>query len=144
VKCQALRPSPRSKAAKESQFDDAAFPRVALRQVAQRLVECHQIHGALARYDSCLIKRQQVLASALCRLMPSRVLHQDLPHQLRGDAEEVGSVLPLNSRLVDELQVDLIDQGGAGQSVVKTLASQRAPGGSPEFTVDNRKEFRER
>ena len=76
--------------------------------------------------------------------MPPRVLHQDLPHQLRGDAEEVGSILPLDSRLVDELQIDLIDQGGGGQRVVGTLASQRAPGGSPEFTVDNGKKFGER
>ena len=72
------------------------------------------------------------------------VLHEDLPHQVRGDAEKVGSILPSNCRLVDELQIDLIDQGGAGQRVVRTLAPQGAPGDSPEFTVNNGKEFRER
>src|SRR5262245_28955832 len=75
--------------------------------------------------------------------MPPRVLHQDLAHQIRGDAEEVGSILPLDTGLVDELQVYLIDQGGARQRVVRTLVSQRAPGDPPEFTVHNWKKVRE-
>lgn len=62
------------------------------------------------------------VASAMSRAqMLARMVDQNAAHDLRSDAKEVGSILPLDV-LIDKLQIGLIHQRGCLQGVVFALA----------------------
>jgi hypothetical protein len=77
-------------------------------------------------------------------LVRARVIHQNAPDHLRGDAEEVRAVLPLDTALVDQAQIGFMHQGGRLQGVVGPLAPQIPRGKAAEFIVDNGRELLER
>ena len=56
--------------------------------------------------------------------MLARVVDQDAPHHLRGDAEEVRATLPGDAILAGEPEVRLVDQGGGLQRVVRPFAAK--------------------
>ena len=51
-------------------------------------------------------------------------IHQDVPHDLGGEAEELRPVLPLHVGLVHELQVGLVYEGVRLQGVARTLPAE--------------------
>jgi hypothetical protein len=53
--------------------------------------------------------------------MPGMV-HQNAPHHLRGDAEELRPVLPAHSPLTDQPEVRLMDERGALERMAGRLA----------------------
>ncbi len=57
------------------------------------------------------------------------MIDQNVPHQLRGHAEKVSTVLPLRRFLANQPKVRLVNQGGALEGVVGTFAA--ANGGVP-------------
>ena len=61
-------------------------------------------------------------ARLLGRVPRPRVIDQDPPHLMRRDRKELHAVLPADPPLIDELQVDLVDQRGRRQRMVRTLA----------------------
>ena len=61
-------------------------------------------------------------------------------HHLRGDAEEVRAILPLNPGLIDHPEVSFMDQGGGLESVAAALAVQVATGEPPQFPIDHREQ----
>ena len=68
------------------------------------------------------------------------MINQDLPHQARGHAEEMGAVLPCHILPVDQSKVDLVDEGGGLKGMVRALATEIAPGEAREFCGDQRRE----
>ena len=52
---------------------------------------------------------------------PARVVGQDAPHHLRGDAEEVCAVLPVDVALADQAQERFVDE---------VVSLERLPGAS--------------
>ena len=86
----------------------------------------------------------QAPAPRLAALPVARVIHQDAPDQLRGHAEEMGAVLPVDAALVDQPQVGFVHQGGGLQGVVGPFAPQVPAGQALEFAVDQRREALER
>jgi hypothetical protein len=52
------------------------------------------------------------------------MVHEDVPHRARRDAEEVSAILPANSLLVDKANESLIDEGGGLQRRVSRPAIQ--------------------
>ena len=69
------------------------------------------------------------------------VIHQNAADHLRGDAEEMGAVLPPDVVLADQLQIGLVNQGGALQGVARPLLPQVAAGQAAQFVVDQGGEF---
>jgi hypothetical protein len=79
-----------------------------------------------------------VRAAPLRRLILACVVNQYAAHQVRGDPEEVGAVLPLDVVLVDQAQEDFVDEGGGLQRVVVPLAPDVIAGQPPQFFVNQR------
>src|SRR5215208_5462717 len=97
-------------AAEVAKLDDACLARVEACEFLECLVERNDLRllprGRLRR----LIERDLARgATALLAAAPPRVVNQDAAHCLRGDAEEVCPVLPLDVFVPDEPQVGLVD-----------------------------------
>ena len=69
---------------------------------------------------------------------PTSALHQNLPHQLRTDGDEMLAVLERACALFFEPQIGLVDKGGTLQGVVGTFFSQVTMRDSPQLVVDTR------
>ena len=65
------------------------------------------------------------------QVVPPCMVHQNPPHQLRGNREEVCAILPAHALVVDEAQVSFIDQGGCLQGVAGTLPAHVVLGQTP-------------
>src|SRR5689334_6307585 len=71
--------------------------------------------------------------------MTARVIHQNLPHELRCHGEEVGTILPLWEVLRDHAHIGFIDQGSALQCVAGTFSLQIMTRDAAQFVVNQRK-----
>ena len=69
--------------------------------------------------------------------MRAGMIHQNLPHQARGNREELRAVLPSHAAQVDEAQVRLVDEGGRSQRVVGPLRAQSPARDSTQILVHN-------
>ncbi len=60
-------------------------------------------------------------AASFCGLPPSRMVHQDAPHQLARQGKEVGAILPMHMSLINQSQVSFVDQSRSLQGVTTIL-----------------------
>ena len=72
--------------------------------------------------------------------MLARVVDQDAPHHLRGDAEELRATLPGDAILSCQPEVRFVDQRGGLQRVVRPFAAKVRRGSPSQFTVDEREQ----
>jgi hypothetical protein len=127
--------------AEKFQLHDLALAWVRLREGLQRVVQSEEIGGALRLKVLRLLEVDLLeLAAALERVMRSRVLDQNLPHEARGDAAEVRPAFPAHLRLVHELQVSFVHQRRRLQRVVRPFASEVAAREAPQLGVNDRHE----
>ena len=68
-------------------------------------------------------------------LSPPRMVDQDAPHHLGGDAEKVGAALPIDV-LIDEPEVALVDERGRLQCVIVPLPTEIACSAGPQVSVN--------
>ena len=73
----------------------------------------------------------------------ARMINQDLSHQTRGHAEEMGAVLPRRILPIDQPKVDLVDERGGLERVAHALASEITAGEARQFCGDQRRELLE-
>jgi hypothetical protein len=66
---------------------------------------------AAGRLERLINRHSLNPVAALCRVMTTCVVHENPPHDLRGDTEEMGPAPPVNPALIDESQVRLVDEG---------------------------------
>src|SRR5688572_5731177 len=82
-----------TQAAKDAQFDDAATPRIERRQGIERGVQRNEVAAALRRRDERVAQRHPPKAAATLEIpLTPRVIDQDVPHQRRGECEEVRAI----------------------------------------------------
>ncbi len=125
------------KTTEKSQLDNAALLPIEFRQFVQGVVESHHVHApGFAR--QVVVQRQAVASISLCGFAAACMLHQDLPHQLRADGQEVLPVLKLTRALFFEAQISLMHQGRALQGVVRTFLAQVIMRDPPKLVVDER------
>ena len=72
------------------------------------------------------------------------VVYQNAAHQLRGDAEKLGAVLPIGARLVYEFEIGFIDECGGLQGMATAFAAQVSGGDALQFGINQRHEPVER
>ena len=65
------------------------------------------------------------------------MIHQQASHYLGRNAEEVGSVLPVYSRLIDQTQVSFVNQSGWLQGVIGAFTPQIIRRKLTQFIVDD-------
>lgn len=87
--------------AEETQFYNAALLRVEARQNCERFIKQKEINVRFVVKSDCLIERKAIPGGAFCSPVFARMVNEDLPHEVRGDAEEVSAVFPIRIRLVN-------------------------------------------
>ncbi len=78
------------------------------------------------------------VAAALRLASLARELDQDVAHQLRRNAEEMGAVLPSNILPIDQSQISLVDQCRGLQGVVAAFARHPAFSQPVQFAINER------
>jgi len=98
---------------------------VAIRLEGQVVVKCEEMPTA---------------ASLCCPMSPS-MIHENLSHRFSGKGQEMGSAMPINMCLTDELQVGFVNQRGRLKSMVLSFPVQVSRGKCSQFGVDVRKQL---
>src|SRR5581483_11548712 len=112
------------KSAEKFQFNDLSLLRIELRERFQCIVQGDHIHVRLLGALFGLFQSQLTSASAtLVGAMGSRMVHEDLPHQLCRDCEKMSAVLPLGNLLIRETYIRLVNQSGALQGMSGALVA---------------------
>ncbi len=70
--------------------------------------------------------------------MGSGIIHEDATHHLRGDAEEMGAVLPGGGALIDQPQIRFVDEAGRLQGVIGAFSLEILARELAQFFVDER------
>jgi hypothetical protein len=122
---------------KRAQLHDSGEVGIDLLQAIERTIKCED--GDLARPgDLCrIIERDGPDALApFSSGMTTGVVDQDSAHHLCGHTEEVRSTPPIDTALIDQPQVSLVDQRGRLQRVSGSLAPKLARRDAAELRID--------
>jgi hypothetical protein len=78
--------------------------------------------------------------AALVSVPGARVVHQDVAHHLRGDADEMGLAFPLDAVQPANLQVGFVNQRGGLESVIAALVTYVASRQAVHLGVNQRRQ----
>ena len=124
------------------ELDNAALLRIQRLEPRQRLIEDEGVSGINRRGRRCgigVVDRDiRDASTALEPAVVAGVIHDDSPHQLRRDAEEMRAILPVNRPLPNELEIGLVDERRGLQRVIAPLARQVPRSQRVQFGVDKR------
>jgi hypothetical protein len=84
-----------------------------------------------------------VAAALGCQVL-SRMVYENIPHQLRSDTEEVSAILPLYIPAIYQVQVCLIDQSSRLEGVIGALVAQAAVCQPAQLGIDQREQLFQR
>ncbi len=130
-------------APKEPQLDQLTQARVHLGQARQGFVESYQIQLLLLLdpSDRFIKSHFDRAPASLCRTSFAGMVHQDVPHRSRRDAEEMGTVHPPDLFLIDESNKRLIDQRVCLHGLVGLAAAEKSSRQPSQLGVDQRYEL---
>jgi hypothetical protein len=130
-----------------AQFDDRRATGVQLREAVQRVIQCAE-RGCFVRQS--IGKRIEIEALWRIDLVDVTAsfdgrayagsVHQDAPHELRRDSEEMRPILPVDTLPVHEAYVGLVNQRGGLQRDARVFPAQVLPGQLTKLSVDKRRE----
>src|SRR5262249_51192924 len=116
--------------------------RIEALQILERLVQGDQVYFTSRRGTIDIVERDALgLASSFGGPARFGVIDQNLAHQPRGGAEEVGAVLPIDLALVYQPQKSLVNQSRRLERVARTLTAQKPTRQAPQFIVDERRQL---
>ena len=75
--------------------------------------------------------------TAAFQIVAPRIFHQNAPHQLGRNGEEMGSILPLHALIIHEAHVGFVDQGGSLQAVAGALVFHVAARQAAKLVIDD-------
>ena len=131
--------------AKHAQFDDAASPRIECRQGIERGVQRNEVAAALRRRDERVAQRHPPKAAATLDVpLAARVIDQDVPHERRGEGEEVRAIPQADAATPHEAHIRLIDERCGLERVTRRLAPHMPPRQLTQIPVDQRHQPLER
>src|SRR5580704_9132762 len=64
------------------------------------------------------------------------MIHQNVPHQLRGNAKKVSTVLPVRRLLMEEAQICLVNQGSTLKGVIGAFLPEVAAGDAAQLSIN--------
>ena len=77
-----------------------------------------------------------LLAATLAGSVCTRVIHQDVPHELCRGGEAVRAVLPRDVLLARQPQIGFVDQRRSLQGVFRALGPHVLPREAPQLVID--------
>src|SRR5205085_2246792 len=126
----------------KAQLDNPAVLRIGRGQFLQSVVERDQFHFWFVTEALSLCKGQpQLPAAAFCRATHSRVVDQDVPHDLRSQAKELRAMFHRGTALVGQTDIRFMDQGGGLQRIGIRLTAQITGGQFAELVIDERNQL---
>jgi len=66
------------------------------------------------------------------------MVHQDPPHEVPRDSDEVRAVLPVHELAVNQAQVNLIDERGGLERMRRALPGHVMAGQTAQLVIDDR------
>ena len=134
-----------SRPAEEAQLHDLRELLIDFLELDERLVHGHDVGVARGGDVRHVVEHHAAQAAAvLAGGAPARVVGQDAPHHLRGDAEEVGAVLPVDVALADQAQERFVDEVVSLERLAGALVVEVPPGQAAQLVVDQGHELVER
>ena len=133
-----------AESAKEAHFDNLYFARIEPRQRVHRVIQRHQVRGTVAAHHCCLLQRNVLHAAAALQVVTPRMLHQNAPHHLGRNREEMRAILPLHALVIHQAHVGFIDQRGGLQAVPRALALHVAARQTAQFVINDGSQLFER
>lgn len=123
------------------QLDDAALPDIYLFQRLQCIVEGDEVSTRLVTDDERFVERHSgCAATPLLIATGAGVIHEDSPHQPRGDSQKVRAVLPVHMFDVNQFDVGLVDERRGLQAVTRALIPHTTAGDLMKLTLNERDE----
>ena len=106
-----------------------------------RLIDRDEQVGSFVRCEVHAFERNSLQETpALGAQMPTGVVHHDAPHGNRSHSQEVLSVVPGRSRLIDQLEVRLVDERSRAQRSPVSLTAELAVREAAQLLVDDRED----
>ena len=132
-------------AAKGANFDQLGKTLVELFQPPDHVVQEKNRDLVWCRDVQAFVNRHELDAVApFVRIVPARVIHEEPPHHLTRHAIEMCAVSPVDTSLIDQFQVGLMDQCGGLECMVRAFPLQLARGNAAQLGVDERRQSIER
>src|SRR5205085_9975811 len=114
-------------------------------QLFQCFVERQKFNVRFVRSVLGMAERDGVLrAASLSGSARSCVVNQYAAHQLRGDCEEMGAVLPVCALLVNKFQISFVYKRRRLQRMIGALPAKIVVSQTPQFLINKRHQFVQR
>ena len=106
-------------------------------ELGQGIFKRQQVDVATGLADQIVVKCDAMpIAIPLCRLMPPRMVHEDLSHGMGGNGQEMGTALPIDTPWSGKLQIDFVDQRGRLKRMALSFPAQVPRGERSHFGVN--------
>ena len=100
-----------------------------------------QILMSVARARQVLVERHPIeRTAALLIVSGPGEIHEHAAHQASGHREKVRAILPLDATNIHQPEVDLVDERGGLEHVVRALARHMPPRKAPQLAVHEREQ----
>lgn len=127
--------------AEVSELDDFGLAGILLLEPGERFIEQRDLVETLGRDGELVLQLDAFhLSAALIGVAGAGVVDEDAAHDVGGEADEMGAVVPVDV-LLDQAEVGFIDQGGRLQGVVGALAAHAGVRDAMQLCVDERQEL---
>jgi hypothetical protein len=125
--------------AKEAHLNDPGFTRVLFFQLTERAIQIEKgVRAGIARLSGILKSHFDVAAATFAGIPHAGMVHQDLAHELGGDAEKVCPAAVVRLILTDQPHIRFMDEGGRLESMVSPLPAQVAVGETAQLPIGKR------
>jgi eukaryotic-like serine/threonine-protein kinase len=129
----------RRQASEETHLDHTRLAQILFFQSVQRLVKIQKDFRMRCAHIRHRFERDlRLAAAAFARVPRARVVHQNLPHQLRGNTEKMRAIAIIRLVLPYQPHVGFMHQRGRLKSVVGAFAPQIAVCQTAQFGVRDR------
>ena len=126
--------------AEVAQIDDLALLRIELGQIAQRIIQRHDVDILGSGPNIYIIERQLITSVSLGGIALTRIVDQNLSHGAGAYGKEMGAVLERYSALLHEPQECLMQQVGTLQGVIRAFLSQVTMCDLAQLKIDRREQ----
>jgi hypothetical protein len=103
--------------AEESELNDPALLCIELAQAIEGVIEGYQVHASPFGPRDCIVECDPGPSMPFRGLLPARVLHQNLPHQLGAHGIKVCPILKQHWLLLHKAKISFVHESRALQGV---------------------------
>jgi hypothetical protein len=124
--------------AEEAQLHYPTLSRVDARESIERLIECEHFNAARLRDDQHFVEAHvQRISPTLRHASPACMVHQDAPHDLSAQRQEMEPAVAADSAGPFELEIRLVGEGGGFDALARAPMSELLARDTTQLRIDN-------